>query len=398
MAGVVRTRRLFYVPGFDPMPPRRYRELYRGEGRRQAEICGYTLELGAGSGTPYNWRVTARIDGQETATRFEFLAWDDIVRASMDVSIPRTFALLLRTVWLYLRSGALTALFSLRAGPIIAALYPVLMLLAQLAFGLAAGYLAYRSLEVVSAPLAAAAALGVLWVCLAAFRRIDGRLYAYYLMQDYAFAARHAGRTPPELRPRLSEFVERIAAARRGGADEVMIVGHSSGAWLAVVLAAEVLRRGPGQPQQIALLTLGQAIPMVSFLPEARELRRDLRYLSGHPRVVWADVSAPGDGASFALCDPVQVTGVAPQGRPARWPVTISAAYSQTLSPQTLKKTRWRFFRRHIQYLCAFERPRDYDYFRITAGPHRLGDLLARRGNSRSRITRPCSPYRDTGQ
>ena len=32
----VRKRRVFYVPGYDPFPPRRYREFYRKEGAAQA--------------------------------------------------------------------------------------------------------------------------------------------------------------------------------------------------------------------------------------------------------------------------------------------------------------------------------------------------------------------------
>ena len=36
-------RRVFYIPGFDPFPPRRYRELYRTESQEQAQISGYTI-------------------------------------------------------------------------------------------------------------------------------------------------------------------------------------------------------------------------------------------------------------------------------------------------------------------------------------------------------------------
>jgi hypothetical protein len=35
---VVRRRRVFYIPGYDPFHPRRYRELYRTESKAQAEF------------------------------------------------------------------------------------------------------------------------------------------------------------------------------------------------------------------------------------------------------------------------------------------------------------------------------------------------------------------------
>ena len=40
--GAVFRRRVFYIPGYDPFHPRRYRELYRSEGAQQAGISGYT--------------------------------------------------------------------------------------------------------------------------------------------------------------------------------------------------------------------------------------------------------------------------------------------------------------------------------------------------------------------
>jgi hypothetical protein len=104
------------------------------------------------------------------------------------------------------------------------------------------------------------------------------------------------------------------------------------------------------------------------------------------------DVTAPGDGCAFALCDPVSVTGVAPEGK--RWPLVISAAFTQTLSPERWRAMRWRFFKLHFQYLCAFDRPGDYDYFRITGGAQTLADRYRGRAPSKSRIETPLSGYR----
>ena len=131
---------------------------------------------------------------------------------------------------------------------------------------------------------------------------------------------------------------------------------------------------------------------MVSFLRDAWRLRADLAYLSTRDELTWVDVTAPGDGCAFALCDPVGVTGVAPEGQ--KWPLVISAAFTQSLSAERWKELRWRFFRLHFQYLCAFDRPKDYDYFQITAGPLTLGDRYEGRPPSRSRKTAAASRYR----
>ena len=131
---------------------------------------------------------------------------------------------------------------------------------------------------------------------------------------------------------------------------------------------------------------------MVSFLPEARRLRRDLAYLSARDELTWVDVTAPGDGCAFALCDPVSVTGVAPVNK--RWPLVLSAAFSQSLSPERWEYLRRQYFRLHFQYLCAFDRPGHYDYFQITAGPITLGARYAGRAPSKSRIETPLSRFR----
>jgi hypothetical protein len=131
---------------------------------------------------------------------------------------------------------------------------------------------------------------------------------------------------------------------------------------------------------------------MVSFLPEAKRLRADLAFLSTRDEVTWVDVTAPGDGCAFALCDPVAVSGVAPEGK--RWPLVISCAFTQTFSPERWRKMRFRWFRLHFQYMCAFDRPGDYDYFRITAGPLTLRARYAGRAPSKSRIERALSGHR----
>ena len=83
--------------------------------------------------------------------------------------------------------------------------------------------------------------------------------------------------------------------------------------------------------------------------------------------ITWVDVTAPGDGCAFALCNPVSVSGVATDAK--RWPLVFSAAFTQALSPARWKELRRNFFWLHFQYMFAFDRPRDYDYFQITAGP-----------------------------
>lgn len=393
-------RRVLYIPGYDPIPPRRYRELYRREGEEQARISGYRLDFGPrGDRTGFGWGVTGHFPEGTAQADIEVLVWADVVQGSMGRSIPATYGQLVRTAWTYVASGALFRLMRLRRAPVIAALYPIVVLLAELALALAIGG-AVWSMGARLAHWLPGLALGlgagasVLWW----FRRIDGHVFAYYLMHDYAFTAQDGGAYPPALEARIAAFADRIAEVLEGDWDEVLVVGHSSGAYLAVSVLADLIRSGRARTDgRLSLLTLGHVVPMASFLPRAGRLRADLRHLSARPEVAWVDVTAPGDACCFGLCDPVAVSGAEPPDR--RGPLVLSAAFTRTLSSERQRKLRGRWFRLHFQYLCAFDRPGDYDYFAITAGPRRLADRYAGRSHSPGRIARAVNnwPGRRTG-
>ncbi len=412
----VTRRRVFHIPGYDPIHPRRYRELYRTEGAKQAEISGYKIDVQAkASADTFSWSVNASIENYDVAARVDVLVWSDIVRDSMAQSIPATYLQLLQTAWIYISTGTLRRLMWMRKGPVIAALYPVGMLLLQLLVAVLLGRFLGNLVEGGILWLLALAGLSagffftlIAWIAfllklgiwavvvvllLRWFKSKDSKLYAYYLMHDYAFSARLWGEHPPELEARMKEFGDTIAQAFMTNVDEVLVVGHSSGAHVAISVLADLLRDGrvPADGPKLALLTLGQVVPMMSFLPRARRLRSDLAFLATQDRITWIDVSAPGDGCSFALCDPVAVTGVTPPGK--RWPLIMSASFTQSLSEARWKQLRWRFFRLHFQYLCAFDRPKDYDYFQITAGPRLLADRYRDRPPSKSRIDVAVSKY-----
>ncbi|WP_026155060.1 hypothetical protein [Paracoccus sp. N5] len=391
-------RRVLYIPGYDPIPPRRYRELYKREGAEQARISGYRLGFGPRRDRKgFGWGVAGDFGGARAEAEFEVLVWADIVQGSMGQSIAATYGQLCRTAWVYIGSGALFRLMRLRRGPVIAALYPVVVLLAQLAVallvGAAFGWLVGRLTGVMG--LALPVTLAVAWAGLHLWRRLDGKIFAYYLMHDYAFTAQGGGAYPPALEARLAQFADRIAEVLAGDWDEVLVVGHSSGAYLGVSVLSDLIRSGRVPAgARLSYLSLGHVVPMAAFLPRANRLRADLAYLSARPELDWVDVTAPGDACCFGLCDPVAVSGVAPPER--RQPLVLSAAFTRTLSPEKRRSLRGRWFRLHFQYLCAFDRPGDYDYFAITAGPLPLGARFAGRDHSPGRIARPVNGFTAT--
>ena len=230
----------------------------------------------------------------------------------------------------------------LRKDPVIAALYPVRFLIAQLGFAILCAAILSSVLWPLH-PILGIFGWGVIWPILAVFQKYDGKIFAHYLMQDYAHTSLHRGAYDPELSTRLDAFGHNIEQALREGYDEVLVVSHSSGAHLGFSDLARLERAGILSPKSpISFLSLGHVVPMVSFLPAATELRSDLKQLGNSDAVTWVDVTAPGDGCSFALCDPVAVSG---QGDGTQnGPLVLSAAFIQTLSDARLRALLRRFF------------------------------------------------------
>ncbi|MEM7178168.1 MAG: hypothetical protein AAGD47_01440 [Pseudomonadota bacterium] len=392
----VARRKVFYVSGFDPLGPRRYRELHRVEGQQQAAVSGYDFHLEAvphAKGGPYRWRTFLTEGGGTTEAEFEFLAWDDIVRHSIRPSLGYVYALMFRTFWVYLSSGAIAAMLKLRSGPLIAGLMPAAVMVFYLLFALlGATALGLFVTTGLGAPAAAGWAAGLLgaWAIMHGTRLIEEQMMVYFMVNDLGYSAVAGGAYPPQIDARLDTFARAIKEARDDpGFDEVVVVGHSSGAQLAVTALARAMA-GADPHRRISLLTLGQSIAMLSFLPGASQLRADLARVADDPGVFWLDVTAKGDGACFALTDPVASCRAA--GRVGQSPVVISAAFSQTMEPEEIRRYRWRFMRLHFQYLCAFRRPGDFDYFRITGGAETLRRRFGGRRSSPSILAEPVAP------
>jgi pimeloyl-ACP methyl ester carboxylesterase len=164
--------------------------------------------------------------------------------------------------------------------------------------------------------------------------------------------------------------------------DEVLVVGHSSGAMLAASVVARALARDPSlldQDGRVALLTLGQCIPVLSYQPEAAAFRRELASLRAAAELAWIDMTAPPDGCCFALMDPTEVCqdGLLDEARSDGGPKRLSPRFAQSFSSQRYRSIRRDKYRCHFQYLMATERPAAFDYFTVTAGPLRLVDRFA---------------------
>jgi pimeloyl-ACP methyl ester carboxylesterase len=183
--------------------------------------------------------------------------------------------------------------------------------------------------------------------------------------------AREYARGRPDIEKRVDQFAERlVACARTGGIDEILIVGHSLGAAIAVDALARALaidadlgRHGP----TLCLLTAGGTIPQVTLHPAAVHLRASTRRVAEETVIAWAEYQARDDAINFYRFDPVTLTTNVDGG--ARKPHIRRVHLHEMLTMPTFRRHRWHFMRLHYQFVMANERRSMYDYFMLVCGP-----------------------------
>jgi hypothetical protein len=310
------------------------------------------------------------------------LRWDDIVRDHW----PRgRWALFLRTLygsWAMWTNGVMWGTMKTSWPIFIAAALPgfMLVVLAAVVLGLLGS-----SAQLVSTGHPWLAALLMLVGCPSLIwlsRIVEQSTQMGWLMRSMACLARQGKGQTPELESRLDHFAQHVAEqAQSGDWDEVLIAGHSSGAIMAMIVAARALQRmaesSDHSPVPLSLLTMGHCCPLLSYQPEAVGFRQELATLRDAASLTWIDFGAPPDGCCFPLVDPTSVAG----GTATRTdhPKLLNPRFAQHFSPVTYQALRKDKFQCHLQYLLATELPGDYDYFSITAGPLSLQERHAHR-------------------
>ena len=368
-------RLLIFLHGYDPRGGATYYKLYRDQAAKQAALRGRQISIGTRAAKEPLISACEVQDGVGTAsTRVEFQHWDDIVRghwARGDIAgVWEAF----RYGWLYLRTGHFARILCLQRNvglvvlfPFVAVLAPILLLLVvTLALGIIAG-------GMLGWPwwLALAVIPPGLYGGLAAVRALDRRTQCLWLARALAFYGDEACGRTPDYNGRKDELAARLAAhAATGEYDEILIVGHSIGAALAVSIVARAAARDPNLTRsraKLALLTIGQSLPVLALLPQAGTFRSELLACSLVDGLEWVDVSAKIDAASFFRLDPVRASGlVRPAGAAIR-PRFVAVRFHKLFSRknfQRMKKTA----AIHQLYLLATDVSGGYDFFEITAG------------------------------
>lgn len=382
----VRRRHVLYLSGFDPQGPGHYHALYAEQAALQAAVSGYRIAVGARQRLAGNacWDIRWEgVNGEVVETRYEFMRWDDIVRQHWPRGQLRLLAVTLSTTAKLVTNGSLWRILQTSWPAFLALSLP-----ATLLAGVCAATLGLLGL---GAWIGARWGwwLGVLlivagaWPLRASAQRAQDKVQMAWLMRSASVVLRQARGDMPTLEQRLDAFADRLRdLVGTPDIDEVLVIGHSSGAMLAVSVVARALRTDPRlleRPAALSVLTLGECIPLLSYQPDARAFRDELSVLRRTEGLSWIDVTAPPDGCCFALVDPTEVVedGWPASARTSAGPKRVSPRFAQCFPPQRYRDVRRDKYRCHFQYLMAVELPGTYDFFSLSAGPGLLAEKFA---------------------
>src|SRR4029453_6402966 len=154
-----------------------------------------------------------------------------------------------------------------------------------------------------------------------------------------------------EREARIARFAQHLVkTAKSTDAEEIVIVGHSSGSFLSTEILAHALKLDPALgrhgPRSV-LLTIGGNFPIVGYHAVSKEFREHLRMLAVEPSIDWIDCQARKDVMNFYQFDPITSHGI-DVGAARRNPKIVPVRFRDIIHPAHYEKFRWQFFRVHF--------------------------------------------------
>ncbi|HWA28733.1 MAG TPA: hypothetical protein VG734_23990 [Lacunisphaera sp.] len=371
----VRRRIVLHLGGYDPVTPAEQHRLFVRELARFARTWGVIATasaLGGGDDCRGEWTADAAGPNWRCETHYRVLRWDDIVSRDMARGHVARLARAALTCADFVGTGTAWRYWNRRWPYAVFFAYPFAALLL---FALIAG-LSGLAMGGIPGALAAPVVFAALYFSAGRYWRIPQAL------DDWNFARDYVRNQRPETVARLKECAGKLlVAADDPSVDEVLLVGHSFGATLALEVLAQALTLRPdlGRAKPFRLLTVGATIPKLGLHPRGNRIRECAAAIVAAPQIDWAEYQAADDPISFYKVNPLTMERQR-DFPPGSRPMVRRVHASDMLAAETYHRFRHRWVRLHYQFLMANDVRARYDYFMFVCGPVPFSALVAAPG------------------
>ena len=384
----VQHRHIIYVQGYDPRGLAQYYRMFRTELRKFGRLYGLTATISRPQSTPdgetASWTIETKASEWQTRTSYDFLRFEDLIQRDLAAPIWSTVFQAVLIYWRLVFSGTIARFWKAHWRFATFITYPHFLLLieAMLALGLAFAF--EKGLEAIGIPkllAIAAAATAFVTVLGSALKYTENATYLLYLLSDTIWTWQFSHRQRLDWDQRIDRFAQYLVkVACSSQAEEIVVVGHSSGSFLGTEILARALKLDPDLARhgpRVVLLTIGGNFPIVGFHAVSEDFRDHLRLLAIEPSIDWIDCQSRKDVMNFYPFDPIGGHGI-DVGSARRNPTIVPVRFREIIRPEHYDLFRWKFFRVHFQFVMANERPHAYDFFMIVCGPIGLRQRMAR--------------------
>jgi hypothetical protein len=383
----VHHRHIIYVQGYDPRGLAQYYRMFRTELRKFSRLYQLTTTIGRPQSSSddelASWSIETKAEDWQTRTTYDFLRFEDFIQRDLAQPIWRTVFQAVFIYWRLVFNGTMARFTRANWRFATFITYPHFVLLLEALCTAAFAFVFEKGLDALGLPkpLSIAAAFALFVALLGAMLKYtEQRTYVLYLLCDWIWTWDLAHRQRIEWDQRIDRFAAHLCkVVRESDAEEIVLVGHSSGSFLGTEILARALKLDPAlgkHGRRIVLLTLGGNYPIIGFHRTAQYFRDHLRELAVEPSVDWIDCQARKDVMNFFLFDPIQGHGIE-LGSTQRNPTIVLVRFRELINAEHYNLWRWQFFRVHFQFVMANERPHPYDFFMIVCGPVPLRERMS---------------------
>lgn len=385
MSNSVEKRLVYFLGGFDPRGGRHYYSLFKKEATLMAKTSEAKINVTARkriNKTIMSWQVeySESSTAPLTHTEFRVLDYSEIVRKNWVKSdflallkSLKTLCFLAKNNWL--KNNTLVIILQIFGPPLFVC--GLMLTILSLAISISTLIFLLTTLHVILKIFLTLAVVLSHWKLA---KWLDKKLNFYWLIRGICFSSLQEQYDEPLYEPLMQDFTDEILHnAKKNHYDEIIIVGHSSGAFFATELAARCYAKNKGFADgrsEINIMTLGHCITLMSGCSIDKGYHQYLSTLAKSTNIDWLDFSDPKDIAASYKTDPIkmlptEIQSEIQQHNPNRQiPRLQRAQFFKLFNKKQYNAFKKDKYRVHFQFLQAspIDPKGGYNYFRLTCG------------------------------